>query len=64
MLGFQGKRIGSGSFATVYVGRHAATSKPVAIKVVEHSRLNQKLKDNLEVEINVGRMMTHPNIVR
>jgi len=58
------KPIGAGSFASVFRGNHAETGEIVAVKVVDHNRLNKKLKDNLEVEIHVGSMLAHTNIVR
>jgi len=42
------KPIGAGSFASVFRGNHAETGEIVAVKVVDHNRLNKKLKDNLE----------------
>ena len=49
-----GPEIGKGSFANVYKGYDLRTHKAVAIKSVFRSRLkNQKLIDNLEVEISI-----------
>lgn len=56
--------IGRGSFANVYRGQDQQTGRPVAIKAVVRSRLkNQKLIDNLEIEINILKTMRHAHIV-
>ncbi|KAL2146052.1 hypothetical protein VTI28DRAFT_5391 [Corynascus sepedonium] len=57
------KEIGKGSFAQVYSGRHKVTGALVAIKSVELSRLNKKLKENLYGEIKILRRLRHPHIV-
>lgn len=59
-----GGEIGRGSFANVYRGQDFSTGKPVAIKAVVRNRLkNQKLIDNLEIEINILKTMRNPHIV-
>ncbi|KAL6077315.1 Serine/threonine-protein kinase atg1 [Balamuthia mandrillaris] len=61
-----GKRIGRGAFATVYLAQHKDTHEVVAIKVVDVERLskhNQKLKKHLESEINIMKALKHENIV-
>lgn len=59
-----GSEIGRGSFANVYRGQDHTTGKPVAIKAVVRNRLkNQKLIDNLEIEINILKTMRNPHIV-
>ncbi|KAK0670604.1 Serine/threonine-protein kinase ATG1 [Cercophora samala] len=57
------KEIGKGSFAQVYSGRHKVTGGLVAIKSVELSRLNKKLKENLYGEIKILKTLRHPHIV-
>ncbi|KAK0748853.1 Serine/threonine-protein kinase atg1 [Apiosordaria backusii] len=57
------KEIGKGSFAQVYSGRHKVTGALVAIKSVELSRLNKKLKENLYGEIKILKTLRHPHIV-
>jgi serine/threonine-protein kinase ULK/ATG1 len=63
-----GKKIGKGSFATVYLGHHANNPKNlVAIKVVDVDRLsrnNEKLKRHLESEISIMKSIQHEHIVR
>ncbi|OQS01691.1 protein kinase [Achlya hypogyna] len=58
------KKIGKGSYAQVYRGYHQVTLVPVAVKVIDGSKLNPKLLDNLGVEISIMQQMNHPNIVR
>lgn len=59
-----GAEIGRGSFANVYRGNDLKTGQSVAVKSVFRSRLkNQKLIDNLEIEIKILKNMTHPHIV-
>ncbi|KAK7538022.1 Serine/threonine-protein kinase atg1 [Phyllosticta paracitricarpa] len=57
-------QIGKGSFATVYKGVHMTKRElVVAIKSVDTTKLNKKLKDNLSTEIQILRNLTHPHIV-
>ncbi|ROT42849.1 kinase-like protein [Sodiomyces alkalinus F11] len=55
--------IGKGSFATVYRGYHRTSNALVAIKSVELSRLNKKLRENLYSEIKILKTLRHPHIV-
>ncbi|KAJ5863913.1 uncharacterized protein N7529_005829 [Penicillium soppii] len=55
--------IGRGSFATVYQGVHTKSRMFVAIKSVNLSKLNKKLKDNLSSEIDILKGLHHPHIV-
>ncbi|KAJ5500032.1 Serine/threonine-protein kinase C-terminal [Penicillium expansum] len=55
--------IGRGSFATVYQGVHTKTKTYVAIKSVNLSKLNKKLKENLSSEIDILMGLQHPHIV-
>ncbi|CAG8134587.1 unnamed protein product [Penicillium olsonii] len=55
--------IGRGSFATVYQGMHTKSRTFVAIKSVNLSKLNKKLKDNLSSEIDILKGLHHPHIV-
>ncbi|KAB8078347.1 hypothetical protein BDV29DRAFT_9766 [Aspergillus leporis] len=55
--------IGRGSFATVYQGVHTKTRTYVAIKSVNLSKLNKKLKENLSSEIHILKGLYHPHIV-
>ncbi|CRG90148.1 unc51-like kinase [Talaromyces islandicus] len=55
--------IGRGSFATVYQGVHQRHRSYVAIKSVNLSKLNKKLKENLCSEIDILKGLHHPHIV-
>ncbi|KAL4893854.1 Serine/threonine-protein kinase atg1 [Aspergillus ambiguus] len=55
--------IGRGSFATVFQGVHTKTRTYVAIKSVNLSKLNKKLKENLFSEIHILKGLYHPHIV-
>ncbi|RAH85527.1 serine/threonine-protein kinase [Aspergillus japonicus CBS 114.51] len=55
--------IGRGSFATVYQGVHTKTRTFVAIKSVNLSKLNKKLRENLSSEIHILKGLYHPHIV-
>lgn len=55
--------IGRGSFATVYQGVHTKSRTYVAIKSVNLSKLNRKLKENLYSEIQILKGLYHPHIV-
>lgn len=57
------EHIGKGSFAEVYRGIHIEKKQAVAIKSVNMSKLNKKLKDNLVSEISILRSLHHPHIV-
>ncbi|MCJ1319199.1 Serine/threonine-protein kinase [Xylographa vitiligo] len=57
------EEIGRGSFATVYKATHTKRGGYVAIKSVNLSKLNKKLKDNLFCEIHILKELQHPHIV-
>ncbi|KAH8700269.1 putative serine/threonine protein kinase [Talaromyces proteolyticus] len=57
------EEIGRGSFATVYQGVHSKHRSYVAIKSVNLSKLNKKLKENLWSEIDILKGLHHPHIV-
>ena len=56
------KRIGKGSFSTVYKGIHNCTGKVYAIKEISFD-IN-KSKNNIKREINVMKKLNHDNIVK
>ena len=60
------KRLGNGSFATVWRGYHRHTLQPVAIKSISLAKLasNRKHVANLESEIECMRALQHENVVR
>ncbi|KAJ0974464.1 hypothetical protein J5N97_016429 [Dioscorea zingiberensis] len=59
-----GPKIGSGSFAVVWRGRHRHTGMEVAVKEIDKQQLSPKVHDSLLKEIAILRHVSHPNIVR
>eukprot|EP00898_Chlorokybus_atmophyticus_P007662 jgi/Chlat1/7898/Chrsp66S07205 len=57
-------QIGAGSFATVWRGRHRVSGQVVAVKEMQLEKLNRKLQQSLESEIDILRRTQHPNIIR
>ena len=60
----QNKKLGSGSYAEVYLGYRKKDQLPVAIKVISKDKLNKKLLQNLETEIETLKSISHPNIIK
>lgn len=60
------RRIGSGSFADVYRGRHRDTGHRVAIKAVKREKLqlSKKHYENLLSEIEIMKTIDHRNVVK
>ncbi|XP_019705844.1 serine/threonine-protein kinase ATG1a isoform X3 [Elaeis guineensis] len=58
-----GPKIGSGSFAVVWQARHRQHGLEVAVKEIDKSQLNPKIRDGLLKEISILRQVSHPNIV-
>ena len=58
--------LGSGSFATVWMGCHVETLEQVAVKEIDMTKLgnNKKLLASLDSEIDILRRTNHPNIIR
>ncbi len=56
-------QVGSGSFATVWLGRRVSNQKPLAIKAVNRAKLNKKITDALESEIRILKAVQHLHIV-
>ncbi|KAM7276910.1 hypothetical protein ACFE04_018776 [Oxalis oulophora] len=59
-----GPRIGSGSFAEVWLSRHRQTGMEVAVKEIDKKRLSPKVSQNLLKEIQILTTINHPNIIR
>ncbi len=58
------KKIGSGSFAKVYLAEEQLTGKPVALKVMKKKLLtSEKLRERLFREIDHMEMLQHEGIV-
>ena len=59
-----GPLLGSGSFAVVWKAEHRATGQPAAIKEINLSRLNARLRQSLESEVSILKRISHRNIVQ
>ncbi|XP_023638515.1 serine/threonine-protein kinase ATG1a isoform X2 [Capsella rubella] len=59
-----GPRIGSGSFAVVWLAKHRSSGFEVAVKEIDKKLLSPKVRDNLLKEISILRTIDHPNIIR
>jgi len=59
------RKIGSGSFANVFLGKHSETHQKVAVKSISKLRLskNSKHSSNLESEISIMKSLSHPNVI-
>lgn len=60
----QKKKIGSGTYAEVYLGYRKEDKTPIAIKVISKEKLNSKLMNNLDLEIETLKEMDHENIIK
>eukprot|EP01023_Acetabularia_acetabulum_P045168 TRINITY_DN4573_c0_g1_i4.p1 TRINITY_DN4573_c0_g1~~TRINITY_DN4573_c0_g1_i4.p1 ORF type:complete len:480 (+),score=72.76 TRINITY_DN4573_c0_g1_i4:131-1570(+) len=59
-----GRTIGQGSYAKVKYGQHKDTHEPVAIKVMEKSKLiESKMVEQIKKEISIMKALNHPYIV-
>ncbi|CAH8322799.1 unnamed protein product [Eruca vesicaria subsp. sativa] len=59
-----GPRLGSGSFAVVWLAKHRSSGLEVAIKEIDKKKLSPKVRDNLLKEISILSTIDHPNIIR
>jgi serine/threonine protein kinase len=59
------RRLGSGSFASVFLAQHVryGADKQVAVKAIARGKLNPKLERNLHKEVLIMQGLAHPNIV-
>ena len=57
------KKLGQGSFGTVYLVKHKLLNNLFAMKVIKKLNKNEK-KENIMNEINILRKMDHPNILK
>ena len=58
------KKIGKGSFSTVYYGIHKHTQKEIALKKIEFGKLQNYVKNKVISEINILQQMNHKNIIK
>ena len=59
-----GAHIGAGSFAIVWRARHVETGAEAAVKEINLSKLNAKLRQSLESEVAILQRIRHGNIVQ
>jgi MAP/microtubule affinity-regulating kinase len=59
-----GRSLGEGAFAVVREGRCAQSGRPVAVKVIERSKLSEKQQARLSEEISVLAALAHKNITK
>ncbi|KAJ4896388.1 Protein kinase superfamily protein [Raphanus sativus] len=59
-----GPKLGSGSFAVVWLAKHRSSGLEVAVKEIDKKKLSPKVRDNLLKEISILSTIHHPNIIR
>jgi len=57
------KRIGKGSFSTIYLGKHKQTNIEYAIKEIPVDNI-KKIKENIKREFNLMKNLNHKNIIK
>ena len=58
-----GSILGSGSFAVVWKAKHRSTGQHAAIKEINLTKLNSRLRQSLESEVSILKRISHPHIV-
>jgi calcium/calmodulin-dependent protein kinase I len=59
---FIGKELGRGGFSKVYLATRKTDSKQFACKIMDTTKINTS-KQEIEAEINILKLINHPNIV-
>lgn len=59
-----GRHLGSGGFAEVYVFIAASTRQRFACKIIDKAKLGSSGEGKVQLEVEMHRRMSHPNIVR
>ncbi|KAJ1297797.1 hypothetical protein BS78_01G404900 [Paspalum vaginatum] len=57
------RRIGSGAYSQVWLGRHRALGTEVAVKEIAMERLSSKLRESLLSEVDILRRIRHSNVI-
>lgn len=56
--------IGSGTFGKVYLGTHTPTNSPIAIKILDKSKIKDKADfDRVCRELTISQTIMHPHLV-
>ena len=58
------EQIGKGKFAIVYKGKHKATNRTVAIKILNKKDMNTIDLELVKTEMDVLKIYQHPNIIK
>lgn len=58
-----GSVLGTGSFAVVWKAKHRSTGQHAAIKEINLTKLNSRLRQSLESEVSILKRISHPHIV-
>mmetsp|Transcript_36464 Transcript_36464/g.114321 ORF Transcript_36464/g.114321 Transcript_36464/m.114321 type:complete len:108 (-) Transcript_36464:286-609(-) len=59
-----GGKLGQGGFGVVYMALNTMTGQSVAVKSVLSRNLTEEGRATIQAEINLLRMLDHPNIVK
>ncbi|KAG0682780.1 hypothetical protein C6P42_002447 [Pichia californica] len=59
-----GSVLGEGAFSVVYSAIDLLTKEKVAIKIIKKYQLDEKQRNNVLKEVNIMKLLNHPNIVR
>ncbi|EGC33274.1 hypothetical protein DICPUDRAFT_154713 [Dictyostelium purpureum] len=59
-----GKTLGNGTFGKVKLGTNVFTKETVAIKFIKNNKLSNKQKETCFREIDIMKLLDHPNIVK
>lgn len=59
-----GETLGEGNFAKVRLGTHVLTGEPVAVKIIDKTKLDKVTQKKLYREVRIMKLLNHPNIVR
>jgi hypothetical protein len=60
----ENKRLGKGSYGSVYLCRHRKTGDEFACKVIGMNRINSHYLRKLHMEIAIMKQVDHPNIIK
>lgn len=58
------EKIGTGSYSVVYKAENQESGEVVALKILKEDVLNEEIRARLKREIEIGTLLTHPNLVK